>query len=270
MVVFGLLIGDKLPATPLLFAAVGILGVATVGWFDDRLGGLSPSLRIAIHLLAGLLLLPAAAGLELGAVSQVLAAVWWIFWTVSAINVVNFIDGIDGLIGAQALVFGSHLLLNGADDGSKLFGAVLAGASLGFLMLNWAPAKIFLGDVGSGALGAIFVLGGILYMRGGSGGLFAAFLPLCPIFLDASVTLLLRAYRREKLSEAHRSHLYQRLANGGLGHARVSLLYGLASVTAVLVVRQNPSTSVLTLLGFVVACATVGSLLLRAIQRPSQ
>jgi Fuc2NAc and GlcNAc transferase len=105
------------------------------------------------------------------------------------------------------------------------FGLALAGASAGFLVWNWPPAKIFLGDVGSGTLGILFVFGGLLLIREGQASVVTAFLPLYALFLDASVTLARRLRRGERVVQAHRSHLYQRLANGGWGHARVSLLY---------------------------------------------
>ena len=132
---------------------VGLGGVALtalVGWKDDH-GGLNVATRLAAHVIAGALLVPLALSPTpvpnwLGAG----AAIWWVFWTVSAINVVNFMDGIDGLIGLQALVFGLHISILGTDSGlARAFGVALAGAALGFLVWNWAPAKIFLGDVGS-------------------------------------------------------------------------------------------------------------------------
>lgn len=266
VLVFGVVSPRSLPLLPLGAATLAVSCVALVGWFDDRLGGVSPSVRIVVHLLAGLLLLPMAQSAGFASVPWAVAMAWWVFWTISAINVVNFVDGIDGIIGAQVIIFGSHLFVNSGGVAPSLFGAVLAGASLGFLVLNWSPARIFMGDVGSGALGVLFVFGGILYMREG-GGLLAAFLPLCPIFLDATVTLLIRAYRRERLSQAHRSHLYQRLANGGLGHARVSAAYALASVVGVAVVLVAQKITVGSVLIYTLACATAGLATLRSIRR---
>jgi Fuc2NAc and GlcNAc transferase len=223
----------------MILALAGLLVVAHAGWVDDRRGS-SVGARLTAHLFAAMTLLPLVsvpapipAWMGWGAVA------WWALWAVSAVNVVNFIDGIDGLIGTQALVFGLYILLialTGTRDGhGAAFGAVLAGASAGFLLWNWPPAKIFLGDVGSGALGFAMVLGGILLMRETGVGVVQAFLPLYPIFLDASATLVARRLRGERLTEAHRSHLYQRLANGGWGHAPVTLAYGGTSLLGVLV-----------------------------------
>ena len=218
-------------------ALIGAAAVAVLGWRDDH-GSLPVAPRLTVHLLAGL----AVAWLALGVpgpfgIVGAAGAAWWVFWTMSAINVTNFMDGIDGLIGLQAVVFGLHLvqLHPGAD--AVVLGAAMAGAAAGFLAWNWAPARIFMGDVGSAALGVLVVVGGLLAQRGSGLPISVAFLPLFPIFLDATVTLLRRWRRRERLTQAHRSHLYQRLANGGWGHARVSLLYGVAAATGIVVSR---------------------------------
>jgi Fuc2NAc and GlcNAc transferase len=224
------------PSVRLTLPLGGVLLVSAVGWLDDR-DGLSVRARLAVHVAAGLSLLP----LVLAPTSMpewlgVGAGAWWLFWAVSSINVVNFMDGIDGLITSQAVIFGLHLmLLGGPSESSGLVGLVMAGACIGFLLWNWAPAKIFLGDVGSGALGFMMVLGGAFTMREGNTGFAAAFLPLYALFLDATATLALRVLRGEDVSQPHRSHLYQVLANGGWGHGRVSLLYGATALVGVAV-----------------------------------
>jgi Fuc2NAc and GlcNAc transferase len=229
--------GVRLSA-PLLLALAGVVLTAAIGWLDDR-RSLGVRARLLAHVIAGTALLPLALWpTAVPAWMGVLAGFWWAFWAVSAINVINFMDGIDGLIGSQALIFGAHLSLGGQPGGlAATIGLCLAGASAGFLLWNWPPARIFLGDVGSGALGLLFVLGGLLLMREGRASIVTAFLPLYPIFLDASVTLLRRLRRGEPVAEAHRSHLYQRLANGSWGHARVTLLYAAVSLAALPLVR---------------------------------
>jgi Fuc2NAc and GlcNAc transferase len=235
------------PNLSLLAASLGVVLVAWVGWCDDR-GGASVRLRASVHVGAGLLLLPVALGALPAAPAWLLPllAAWWVFWSISSINVVNFIDGIDGMIGLQAMVFGGHTWIAASSGGSDTYlaaglGAALAGSALGFLLWNWHPARIFLGDVGSGALGLSFVLLGVLLIRERGLSLMVAYLPLAPIFLDASVTLFVRYRRGERLTEAHREHLYQRLANeAGLGHARVSATYGLASLAAIPVLAVGP------------------------------
>ena len=213
-------------------ALAAITAVGIVGWYDDR-RSLGVGVRFTAHLFSALLLLPLAASLPAGGwYAGGIGLPWWIFWGVSSINVVNFMDGIDGLIGLQMVIFGVHLAIRGGADFETVpFAAALSGASVGFLVWNWSPARIFMGDTGSGALGLASVVGGLLAMRTGT-GLVETFLPLGPIFLDATVTLLRRVHGGERLTDAHRGHLYQRLANGGWGHARVSLVYGTVALVA--------------------------------------
>jgi len=209
---------------PLCIAAM--IAVAAVGWIDDR-RGLSVAPRLGVHLMAGAIV---------AALSTRLGWPWWIglgwlVWVVSSINVVNFMDGIDGLIASQTMIAAASIaFLSSADGLARPFALVVAGAATGFLVWNWPPAKIFLGDVGSGALGFALVLLGVLAVAEGNADFVRAFVPLFPLFLDAGTTLVRRARRGERITTAHRSHLYQRLANGGWGHRRVTTLYGAAAI----------------------------------------
>ncbi|MEC9016189.1 MAG: hypothetical protein VYD37_06870, partial [Gemmatimonadota bacterium] len=188
-----------IPGTSL--ALVGVMVVGIVGWLDDhkpvRVGP-----RLIVHLISALCLIPLA--LQSNPVPTWMgysAVVWWLFWGISAVNVVNFMDGIDGLIGSQMLVYGVHLAALGmTGESAHSLGLALAGGCAGFLFWNWTPARMFLGDVGSGALGLIAVLGGVLLLREGNTGLLAAFLPLYPLFLDATVTLLRRISGGERIT----------------------------------------------------------------------
>lgn len=254
-------------------AALAVALVAVVGWLDDHRGA-PVRLRLVVHVAAGALLLPlaraAAFGLPgetIGLPPLLLLACWWVLWTVSAINVINFVDGIDGIIGLQVLVYGAYLACVGdADGAARAFGFALAGASAGFLAWNWSPARIFLGDVGSGALGVVAVIGGLLLLREGRVGFVAAYLPLAPIFLDAAVTLVRRARRGARLSQAHRTHLYQRLANGGQGHARVSIAFAVPSVILAAAAAYVPRSGGLLLVIAVAALSFVGALAERRAQ----
>jgi Fuc2NAc and GlcNAc transferase len=215
----------------LLAAFTGVIAVAVVGWIDDH-GGLAVRLRLVAHVVAACTLLPLVLlPNPLPPWPVPLVTVWWVFCAVAAANVVNFIDGIDGLVGLTALIYGAFAVLAGQPGGAAFGGGVaLAGAAAGFLVWNWSPARIFLGDVGSSAIGFVFVIVGVLLMRETGRGIVLTYLPLWPIVLDASATLTRRWRRGEALTQAHRSHLYQRLANGGWGHARVSLLFGAAAL----------------------------------------
>ena len=199
-----------------------------VGWMDDR-GSTRIAVRLTIHLLAGLSVMFLVNEIApLPGLLNIAWLVWWMFWTVASINIVNFMDGVDGMIAAQGVVYGIFLFaLVPASTLAAHFGLILAGACLGFLVWNWAPAKMFMGDVGSGPIGTFFVIGGALALESAPSAL--VFLPLFPLFLDALLTLIIRFRNGEKLTDAHRSHLYQRLANGGWGHAPVTSIYALAA-----------------------------------------
>jgi Fuc2NAc and GlcNAc transferase len=217
-------------------AALVVALVAVVGWVDDH-RSLSVRVRLIGHLVAGVIVAVVASGAGVRpfhpAIPAMLAAAWWVFWTVSAINVVNFIDGIDGIIGLQAFVYGLFAVAAVGLQASPaaVLALALAGAALGFLLLNWSPARIFMGDVGSGSLGVIFVVLGVLTMREAGWSIVHAFLPLMPIFADEVLTMSRRIARGESLSEPHRTHVYQRLVQAGWGHGPVAALYGLLAAT---------------------------------------
>ncbi len=234
-------------------AMAGLVPTALVGWLDDR-SSLPARLRILAHVATACMIAPLgiAASTDGSPLGLGLLGAWWAFATVSAINVVNFMDGLDGLIGLQAGIFGVHLaLLSGAPTSATL-ALALAGAAVGFLVWNWHPARIFMGDVGSGSLGAMGMICGLLVLAEGAVGVLPAFLPLAPIFADATVTLLRRMARGERIWEAHREHLYQRLAHAGWGHARVTLLYGgmaLLGSMAANAATPGPDTGILLAYG---------------------
>jgi UDP-N-acetylmuramyl pentapeptide phosphotransferase/UDP-N-acetylglucosamine-1-phosphate transferase len=104
---------------------------------------------------------------------------------------------------------------------------ILAAGAAGFLALNWPPARIFMGDVGSTFLGFSFGAWALVAMPGGSGGLppLLWIVALFPFLFDGTYTLLRRMLRGEPFYRAHRSHLYQRLVQAGWTHRRTTLLY---------------------------------------------
>jgi Fuc2NAc and GlcNAc transferase len=220
------------------FAFIGLVGagagIALIGFLDDRVG-VSASLRFLIHVVAAVWFVAWSSSLLPyldSSAPRLLQAVWIalvIFGLVSAVNLFNFMDGIDGLGGSQGLFVGTvgFWLLRSADghpDIGLLLG-VVAAASAGFLVWNISPARIFLGDVGSGFLGFILVAAPLL----GSAETHvpvATWVILWGTFLvDASVTLLRRMARGERWYQAHRLHAYQRLARRWSSHLRVTAAY---------------------------------------------
>ena len=218
--------------------AIALMGggssVAFVGWLDDR-SSLSSTLRLGVHTLAAVWTVAWLGGfpaltlgestLAFGAVGSILAALAVVWST----NLFNFMDGIDGIAGMEALsvgLFGGLLLLARGAPGLGGVALATAGAALGFLCWNWSPARIFMGDVGSGFLG--YLLAGLALASENAQALPAlVWLILASAFvLDATVTLL-RRVRRGYWRDAHRTHAYQRAVQGGLSHAQVAALVGL-------------------------------------------
>jgi UDP-N-acetylmuramyl pentapeptide phosphotransferase/UDP-N-acetylglucosamine-1-phosphate transferase len=215
------------------------VAIAGVGWIDDR-RGLGVGVRLIIHCLGGaavaLLAVGSASLLESLSFWHLLVALSWLVWTVSSINVVNFMDGIDGLVASQAAIAMCTIAwLAPACGVSRPFALVVASACGGFLVWNWPPARVFLGDVGSGSLGFLLAVAGALLLRETHANPVRSFLPLLPLFLDAAWTMLRRVRNGEQLTVAHRSHLYQRLANGPWGHARVTLAFAAAAIPGALI-----------------------------------
>ena len=141
-----------------------------------------------------------------------------IFICTGIINFCNFMDGIDGILSGSFItiyIFSSFLL------SESLWG--IAGALVGFLLWNWQPSKIFMGDVGSNFLGGtlIWILLNTNTMNDSIGLFFMA----CPILIDPLICLMRRFITRKNIFEAHNMHLYQRLNKGGLNHKQVSLIY---------------------------------------------
>jgi len=199
----------------------GLALVITVSLLDD-VRGLSAAVRLAAHLMAAAL---AASALPLEGLNLVLLAfcVMCIGWMC---NLYNFMDGSDGLAGGMAL-FGFLAYAFAAWQGGNMPFALMqlavAAAAAGFLLHNFHPARIFLGDAGAvplGFLAAVFGLTGWLQK------LWPWWFPLLvfsPFIVDASITLLRRLASGSRIWEAHRDHYYQRLVQLGLGHRRTAL-----------------------------------------------
>ena len=197
---------------PALALAGAGLAIATLGCIDD-VKDLRRDLRLAVHLAvaAGCVWLLADETAAKSAV-LVLALAWWI-------NVYNFMDGIDGIAASQAILFGAGALIVGDLDASAGFAYVLVAAAAGFLCWNWAPARIFMGDLGSGFLGVVTGAFAIRLMQTGELPGVASLVLLVGFWFDASYTLVVRIVTRQPFTQAHRSHLYQVLARR-IGHGK--------------------------------------------------
>ena len=210
-------------------ALAGGLGLAAVSWLDDLRGGLSALLRLSVQIAAvgvGIASLPGDALVFQGAVpplvDHALAAAAWLWF----VNLFNFMDGIDGISGVEgtSLGLGTFLLvlLGAVPAGLGPLGLALAGVSLGFLLWNWNPAKIFLGDVGSVPLG--YLAGWLLLALATAGAWQAALLLPAYYLADATLTLVRRLLSGRRIWDAHREHLYQRAVAAGWSHGRTTAL----------------------------------------------
>ena len=249
--------------------------VAGVGWLDDH-RHVAPQWRALVHLLAATWALYWLGGFaevrignetwELGWLGGMLAALA-IVWL---INLYNFMDGIDGIAGVEAVtagVGGAILLAWAGAPGLAAATALLTAASAGFLWWNWPPAKIFMGDIGSGLLGYYFA---VMALAGENSGVLPAtvWLLLLGVFvMDAVFTLLHRVIRGERWYTAHRSHAYQRLVQLGYSHRRVSL--GVAGLNVLLLFPAAILSVVYpaTVLGWLTALAVGGWLLWNRVQQ---
>jgi UDP-N-acetylmuramyl pentapeptide phosphotransferase/UDP-N-acetylglucosamine-1-phosphate transferase len=202
--------------------------LALVGLLDDRYD-LPAGLRYAAQLATACVLVAmAAVPLPIWALPVVVVAV------TAVINFTNFMDGLDGLVALCGVV-----LMAAAGQWP------VAGALLGFLGWNWSPAKVFMGDVGSTWIGAVFA--GMVLQQSGPWEAISLLLVGFPLLGDALVCVLRRLRAGQPVFEAHRLHLFQRLQRGGWNHAKVSLVYG--GATGVLAVtRQLGGTAALPLL----------------------
>ena len=207
---------------------MGLVLVAGIGWVDDH-RSLSPWVRLAVHAIAAVL---ASIALLVNGHSPAFAMIG--FATVMVlVNVWNFMDGIDGLAASQAvLVAAGWALLAWPDPWAWMLLAVAA-ACLGFLPFNLPVARIFLGDVGSGALGYLLAIGLLWLPPGTTQWPWLAWLPLSAFLADAALTLLVRILRGERWWAPHLQHAYQRWAVRLGRHGPVSLAYALWTACAV-------------------------------------
>jgi len=222
MVSLALILTNQLETYFSLALPIGGCLVAYIGWTDDRFQ-LSAKKRLFTHLFAAFLV--AWSLFDFTPLTQLfllLATTFYIAWM---INLYNFMDGTDGIAGVEAftasLWLGLHAQLADSSALSILFWCITT-SSFAFLYFNFPPAKVFMGDVGSGFLGFFF----------GAITIYAAFKKIIPFesslillalfIVDTSYTLIVRLYHREKVTQAHRNHAYQHAVQKGWSHSQVA------------------------------------------------
>lgn len=222
------------PLSLALSFSAGLLAVAAIGWWDDH-RPLSARLRLAVHLLASALFLWVLQGAPLQSV-ELLRFAAGLLWLATLVNFWNFIDGINGLASLQAVIAAglyAGLAQAAGLPGASLLMLVLAAAVMGFLPFNLPKARLFMGDVGSGALG--FALGAFaLMLLPALQQPWILLLPVAAVLSDAGLTLGRRMLLGRRWYAAHREHFYQWWVRRGASHVRVSLAYAGFSLLVIL------------------------------------
>lgn len=227
-----------LPARLFLALVPGGAAVAAVGFIDDR-KSLPAPIRLLVHFLAAAWAVACIGPVHLFSVGPDTPGLNWLDYAVSTVgiawflNMFNFMDGIDAIAASEAvfLCAGTSLLALFSAAVSYIAGGalVIGAASAGFLVWNWPPARTFMGDVGSGYLGFVFAVLGVA-SGAHSGSALCSCLILAGVFVvDSTFTLVRRFMRGERITEAHRTHAFQVLAQR-LGHRNVTLAVGLVNL----------------------------------------
>lgn len=230
-------------------AATGLaLILALISLEDDR-RGLPTSLRLAaqigVAVAFGLLFIPQLP------LTYMAAAVFAIVWLC---NLYNFMDGSDGLAGGMTLIgfgiYGIAAWLAG-DRMLALMNFSVAAAAFAFLLFNFHPARIFMGDSGSVPLGFLAAASGLIGWQRGLWPLWLPLLVFSPFIVDATATLIKRALKREKIWRAHRDHYYQRVVRMGFGHSKTAVLeYALMLAAGISALLARNAETPLTLFAF--------------------
>lgn len=264
------------------WAIAGVLLVAAISLIDD-IRDKPAWVRLPVHFAAAIAL---ALGTGI-AIDRITLPFWdlvlpeWlgvggsILYMIWMLNLYNFMDGIDGLAGGMAVIGFAALAVLGSFAGAAGFALLslcIAAAALGFLVFNFSPAKIFMGDAGAGTLGllaAVFTLWGA---RDGIFPIWIGVLVFSPFIVDASWTLLRRLLSGELPWHAHRSHGYQRLVQAGWTHRRVALweymLMTFCAGFAILAAEdKNPVLGAAVLFGWIAVYILLGLFVARAEKR---
>lgn len=225
----GLLLGPDLWGSPELVVLLSILAIALLGFIED-VRGVSIAKRLAIQILVAASLVfylrgsGASPMLNAGGIQGAMIVVATIVSIVWITNVYNFMDGIDGLAGGQTVIASLAIAIVAFMRGSDLTGGLMvlmACASIGFLVFNFPPATVFMGDVSSTAIGFAFATLPLLPSSSQT-PIPVWLLAIAMFLLDATVTLVRRLLHGENIFQAHRSHFYQRPLALGVGHLPIT------------------------------------------------
>ncbi|MDB2414734.1 glycosyltransferase family 4 protein [Rickettsiales bacterium] len=231
------IVGDFSSIWPIL-AALFLLSV--VSFFDD-IKGLSPAPRFLVQIISvaiGTFALQKSSGLLFGGffpplIDAIIVGFIWLWF----LNLYNFMDGIDGLTASQTVcicvgIFLVSLFSGKADQTFFFYPVIIAASAIGFLSLNWHPAKIFMGDVGSVSLG--FLLGWLLLKLAISGHYIESLIIPGYYLLDSGITISKRAFNHEKIWLPHSKHYYQQAVRNGKTHNHVVELIICCNIVLVL------------------------------------
>lgn len=206
---------------PLEMIFLVTIPLCIIGFLDDRFN-ISPLKRYTVQLVTALLIFSYRSEIYImdNLIYSFITSCLIVIGITAIINFVNFMDGIDGLVGGCFLVI---LFFIGLIFSFPLPIIILIGSLLSFCIWNWSPAKIFMGDVGSTFLGAIYC-GLILRMDNWQQGLNILLLS-APLILDTIICIILRYFNGQNIFKAHKLHLYQRLFDAGWNKEKISLCY---------------------------------------------
>ncbi len=229
--------------------AVTAAMIAIISLVDDW-KGLKPLPRFSAHvLLAAYATYSGIGDLALAESLFLIIAIVWVT------NLFNFMDGSDGLAGGMAVFgFGTYSAaawLSGHRE-IALIGAVIVCATIPFLVVNFHPAKLFMGDSGSVTLGFLAAIVGALGWREGAWSPFFPVFVFSPFIGDASLTLLRRAFQRQKFWQAHQDHYYQKLIRMGYSHRKTALfeycVFAMSSIAAFASIGLDGTTQLVLLI----------------------
>lgn len=242
-----------------VWIVLSMLLIFTVSFIDDSMG-LPASLRLGVQAVSSIIIvvgvglilnhipIPGTGNIRLS-VFAIPVSVLLLMWMA---NLYNFMDGMDGFSGGMTAIGFGVLAYLGWESGSPIMLMIalfVAMSALGFLVHNFPPARIFMGDAGSITVGFV---AGTLMLLGVRDKVFDLWVPIIvfsPFIVDATVTLLRRAVRRQNIWEAHREHYYQRLVLSGWSHRRTVLVeYGIMTACGGLAVLYHHSSETWRLL----------------------